>query len=107
MAQLIDDLLGLSRVTRAEFERSPVDLSAIARAILDRLQATDRDRRATINIAEGVVAMGDARLLRVALDNLLGNAWKFTSKRQVAHIEFGALSGVYFVRDDGAGFDMA
>jgi light-regulated signal transduction histidine kinase (bacteriophytochrome) len=118
MAQLIDDLLGLSRVSRADFDRTPVDLSAIARAILDRLQATDRGRKVTFTIAEHVVAIGDARLLRAALENLLGNAWKFTSNQPLAHIEFGARAPerpndratgplVYFVRDNGAGFDMA
>lgn len=111
MAQLIDDLLALSRVTRADFVPEEVDLSALAHATIGRLRAADPGRRVEVTIREGLMDRGDPRLLAVALDNLLGNAWKFTSKRASAHIEFGAddSSGAtaYFVRDDGAGFEMA
>jgi light-regulated signal transduction histidine kinase (bacteriophytochrome) len=111
MAQLIDDLLTLSRVSRGELVRTPVDLSAICRGIAGRLAAAQPGRRVEVTVQAGVVAHGDARLLRAALENLFGNAWKFTGKRAEAHIEFGAELGarppVYHVRDDGAGFDMA
>ena len=111
MAQLIDDLLNLSRLTRAEMRREMVDLSALAREIAAELRRSQRQREATFVIAGGLVAEGDGRLLRIALENLLGNAWKFTAGRPHARIEFGATTDhdrpVYFVRDNGAGFDMA
>lgn len=111
MAQLIDDLLQLSRMTRAEMHRATVDLSALARAILSELQQGQPERRVEAVIAEGITAPGDPRLMRVALENLLGNAWKFTGKRPNARIEFGAFGQdgeqVFFVRDNGAGFEMA
>jgi PAS domain S-box-containing protein len=110
MAHLIDDLLALSRVTSAALEPERVDLTAMCREIAERLQAGDGDRRVAFTIGDGVTAMGDGHLLRVVLENLIGNSWKFTNRRSGAHIEFGAqLDGrppVYFVRDDGAGFDM-
>lgn len=111
MAQLIDDLLQLSRVTRSELSRVRIDLSAMARAVATELQKSQPERQAQFVIAEGLVADGDQRLLRLALENLLGNAWKFTSKRPRATIEFGVVERngkpTYFVRDNGAGFDMA
>ncbi len=111
MAQLIDDLLNLSRVSRAEMTNEKVNLSEIARGIAQELQRTEPGRRVIFNIAEGITVEGDARLLRVVLDNLLGNAWKYTSKREHATIEFGGMNDSeivsYFVRDNGAGFDMA
>lgn len=111
MAQLIDDLLNLSRVSRGEMSRSPVDLTAMARAVATELQKSEPDRQVEIVIADGLVAEGDTRLLRVVLDNLLGNAWKFTARRTGARIEFGASghngTRQFFVRDNGAGFDMA
>jgi len=108
MAQLIDDLLKLSRITRTEMRREPVDLSRLARTIADDLRSGQPDRKAQFHIAQGLLANGDPRLLRVVLDNLLSNAWKFTSKHATACIEFGACDGrTFFVRDDGAGFDMA
>ncbi|MFN3652381.1 MAG: PAS domain S-box protein [Armatimonadota bacterium] len=112
MSELIDDLLSLSRVTRAEMRRETVSLSQVARDVLADLQRAEPDRRAELVVAPDVTAVGDPRLLRVVLENLLGNAWKFTSRREEARIEFGSLSGaggerVYFVRDNGAGFDMA
>ncbi|MFI5306846.1 MAG: ATP-binding protein, partial [Polyangiales bacterium] len=111
MAELIDDLLALSRVTRSEIQRERVDLSALAREVLRRLRRGQPDRQLEIVIDEALKVDGDPRLLAVVLDNLLGNAWKFTSKRSDARIELGATSDagrpVYFVRDNGAGFDMA
>ena len=111
MAQLIDDLLMLSRVARGDLQRERVDLSEMARAIVGELRRTQPERRLELVIQDDVVATGDARLLRVVLDNLLGNAWKFTGKKPTARIEFGTLPGtrptVYFVRDNGAGFDGA
>ena len=106
MGGLIDDLLKLSRVSRGELRKERVDLSAIAQAIVK--EYTGRD--VAMTIAPGLVVQGDPRLLRVALENLLGNAWKYTSKRADARIEFGELAAggerVFYVRDNGAGFDM-
>jgi PAS domain S-box-containing protein len=111
MAQLIDDLLNLSRVTRKEMRRESVDLTALAQAVAAELQQGQPERDVELVIADSVVGTGDARLLRVVLENLLGNAWKFTSKQDHARIEFGvkheADGSVYFLRDDGVGFDMA
>ncbi len=111
MAELIDDLLTLSRVTRSELRRRRVDLSALAHSVLATLQRLDPERRVEVVIAPGLVADADPHLAAIALDNLLGNAWKFTAKRSDARIEFGQTicDGVaaYYVRDNGAGFDMA
>lgn len=111
MSRLIDDLLRLSRVTRSELHRGSVDLSALARAIMDGMAREGPQRKVELLIADGLVVNGDARLLGVVLENLLGNSWKFTSKRPVTRIEFGLRqedgAPVYFVRDNGAGFDMA
>lgn len=118
MAQLIDDLLNLSRISRGEMERGPVDLSELARGIAEELLRTHPERQADFVISKGLAVNGDKRLLRVVLENLLGNAWKFTGKKSRARIEFGvaaqeglpavqAGSPVYFVRDNGAGFEMA
>jgi PAS domain S-box-containing protein len=111
MAQLIDDLLALSRVTRGDLHRVRVNLSAMAGAIAERLRAAEPGRRVDFVIQDDAWADGDARLLGVALENLMGNAWKFTGKRDHARIEFGQVrqgrSTVQFVRDNGAGFDMA
>jgi signal transduction histidine kinase len=110
MSMLIDDLLMLARVTRAEAVREEVDLSALARQVTDALQAQNPDRRVRFALTPGLKVHGDARLLRIALENLLGNAWKFTGGRAEASIELGMSSEdstpVYFVRDNGAGFDM-
>jgi signal transduction histidine kinase len=110
MAQLIDDMLNLSRVTRGEMHRDTVDLSAMAQGIAMELRAAEPERQVDLTIADGVQADGDARLLRVVLENLLRNSWKFTGNHPVAKIEFGVArnngKAVYFVRDDGAGFDM-
>ena len=135
MGQLIDDLLQLSRVTRADMQKSPVDLSALAQAIAARLQEAQPQRRMEFILQPGLAATGDARLLEIALTNLLDNASKFTGTRAEARIEFGCLprphpptpspspnigrggrggeagvggeGPVYFVRDNGVGFDMA
>jgi signal transduction histidine kinase len=111
MADLIDALLGLSHVTRAELVWEGVDVSALARAIATDLQRCEPTRQAEFVIADGVVAHGDARLLGVVLENLFSNAWKFTAREPQARIEFGSLpqregSLVFFVRDNGVGFDM-
>jgi PAS domain S-box-containing protein len=111
MAQLIDDLLKLSRITRAEMHYEQVDLTAMAKKISAELKEMEPDRSVDFIIGEGITAYGDASLLRVVLVNLLNNAWKFTGKHPHATIEFGARQEegqtIYFVRDDGAGFDMA
>jgi signal transduction histidine kinase len=111
MGQLIDALLSLSRVTRAEFRREPVNLSRLADAVVKQLRASQPERTVDfVNEAE-VVAQGDAPLLRALLENLIGNAWKFTGARPGARISFGTESDdgtpAYYVRDNGAGFDMA
>ncbi len=111
MAALIDDLLKLSRLSRAELSREQVDLSALACDVARELEARERERRVELVVQEGVQARGDPRLLRVALEKLLENAWKFTAKHPHARVELGALEQddgtVYYVRDNGAGFDMA
>jgi len=110
MGMLIDDLLNLSRITRASLVRGTVDLSALVEAILTQLATGDRARAVRVRIEPGVVANVDARLVRIALENLLSNAWKFTRHTLDAVIEFGMLeqqgNAVYFIRDNGAGFNM-
>jgi DNA-binding response OmpR family regulator len=110
MGELIDDLLKLSKVGRAALRRGRVDLSALARTVATELQRANPGRRVRVLIPDGVVADADDRLLQVVLENLLGNAWKFTTAVAEAIIEFGSsLQGgvpTYFVRDNGAGFDM-
>ena len=111
MAELIDDLLTLSRVTRSELHRERVDLSALAYTVLSTLQRLEPARQVEVVITPGLVADADPQLVAIALDNLLGNAWKFTSKSSGARIELGQTTNdgtvAYFVRDNGAGFDMA
>jgi two-component system, sensor histidine kinase and response regulator len=111
MSQLIDDVLYLSRVTRADLRDQDVDLSALASLILSRLQESEPARKVEIKVRPGVVVTGDGQLLRIALENLLENAWKFTGKEPEARIEFGVTQAsgepTYFVRDNGAGFDMS
>jgi light-regulated signal transduction histidine kinase (bacteriophytochrome) len=111
MGYLIDGLLELARVSRAPLQRAQVDVSALARLILARLRAAHPERGVEIVIQDGLGAHADPALLDVVLTNLLGNAWKFTSKRPRARIEVGAVAGdsptTYFVRDNGAGFEPA
>ncbi|PYS49077.1 MAG: PAS domain-containing sensor histidine kinase [Acidobacteria bacterium] len=111
MAQLIDDVLQLARVTRSEMRSEAVNLSTLAEEVIAELQKRDAGRRVAAQIEEGLVTKGDKRLLKVMLSNLLGNAWKFTSKREGAEINFAREQRngetVFFVRDNGAGFEMA
>ena len=112
MARLIDDLLSLARLSRAELHRQRVDLSEIARSVAARLHKNEPERRVEFAIAEGLGDEGDAGLLSIAIENLIGNAWKYSSKREQARIEMGVMPppngrSVYFIRDNGAGFDMA
>ena len=111
MGQLIDDLLRLSRVTRAEMRHVPVDLSTLAAEIVAELRKSAPQRTVETVIAPGLTTRGDPALLRVMLENLLGNAWKFTGRTEGARIEFAATRGdngepLFRVRDNGAGFDM-
>ncbi|HLI77980.1 MAG TPA: ATP-binding protein [Acidobacteriaceae bacterium] len=110
MGMLIDALLQLSRVTRSEVQREAVDLSKLATLVFGELMATETDRDVEISVQPEVVANADPRLMRVAFENLIGNALKFTSKTAGARVEFGQTAGngetVYFIRDNGAGFDM-
>lgn len=111
MGQLIDAMLNLARLSRTELVRRRVDLSALAADILRGLQRGEPERRVEVSIAPDLRTQGDEAMLRIALENLLGNAWKYTAKRASARIEFGveARQGrtEFCVRDNGAGFDMA
>jgi light-regulated signal transduction histidine kinase (bacteriophytochrome) len=112
MSQLIDDLLSLSRAGRHKLQVRDVDLSALVKAIADEFRSAEPSRRnVEFVIPAGIRGQADPSVLRIALHNLIGNAWKFTSKHDAARIEFGVtdLDGVrtYFIRDDGAGFDPA
>ncbi|MBW4649214.1 MAG: PAS domain S-box protein [Kastovskya adunca ATA6-11-RM4] len=112
MGELIDDLLLLSCITRSEMCHAPVNLSAIALMVVANLCQVQPQREVEIAIAPDLIANGDAKLLQIVLENLLNNAWKYTSHHDTARIEFGITDQfddqlAYFVRDDGAGFDMA
>jgi signal transduction histidine kinase len=111
MARLIDDLLGLSRVSRRPLRRADVDLSALAEGVIADLRKAEPGREVKVTITPGLRVNADDGLLRIALENLLGNAWKFTRRSEKAKIELGvipgAISSEYYVRDNGAGFDMA
>jgi PAS domain S-box-containing protein len=111
MGILIDSLLNLARMTRTEIRVEHVNLTAIARSIGAELQKTEPQREVHLVVHDGVEVRGDSQLLRIVVDNLLHNAWKYTSKHAIARIEFGKAqadgSAVYFIKDDGAGFDPA
>jgi two-component system, sensor histidine kinase and response regulator len=111
MSQLIDDVLYLARVTRTEMREQEVDLSALATLLLDRMREAEPGRAVESKVRPGVAVLADGQLLRIAMENLLQNAWKFTGQTPLARIEFGltnvAGEPTYFVRDNGAGFDMA
>ena len=111
MSALIEDLLNLSRITRATLRREPVDLTGLAVGVVEELRRRDPARTVVVDVARGLTANGDRQLLRIVLENLLGNAWKFTARRPEARISFGVEAGaggpMFFVRDNGAGFDMA
>jgi light-regulated signal transduction histidine kinase (bacteriophytochrome) len=111
MSQLIDDILNLSRTSRAVMERAPIDLSAIAQVVVAALRQGAPQRQVEVQIAPDLRTNADPHLMQAVLENLLGNAWKFTARRDPARIEFGCKPGedgkcVYFVKDNGAGFDM-
>lgn len=110
MSAIIDGLLQLSRITRAPLKRTTVDLTFLARDIARELSASEPGRRIDVTIQEGMSASGDTDLLRVLLENLLRNSWKYTGGKEKAEIEFGKTEKdremAYFVRDNGAGFDM-
>jgi len=107
MGRLIDDLLGLARIGRATIERRPVNLSAIASTILADLSKRSPERDVIVEIAPDLTAHSDRRLVKILLESLLGNAWKFTAKTANARISIGGKDDEFFVRDNGAGFDMA
>jgi len=111
MGRLIDDLLKLSRVSRADMQVTEVHLGQLARQIAAELQAGEPDREVEFDIDEDLTARGDVRLLHIALENLMDNAWKFTGARRPARIEFGCVpydgEEAFYLRDNGAGFDMA
>jgi PAS domain S-box-containing protein len=110
MGHLIDDIVVMSQATRAEMHRQEVDLSGLARQVTAELRKTQPDRSVQVEIVQGLHANGDSHLLRLVLENLLGNAWKFTARRDDARIELGSIEQnaerVYYVKDNGIGFDM-
>ena len=107
MGRLIDDFLKLARLSRAEVRARPLDLTAMAGDVCAELKERDPGRDVVCEITPGLQGTGDPALVRVVLENLMGNAWKFTSRNPRAKIEFGGQGPAFFVRDDGAGFDMA
>jgi len=110
MGQLIEDLLNLSKVSRGELARREVDVGEIARQVFAELQQREPGRKVEVSVWDGMQGNADPRLLRAALENLIGNAWKFTAKAEQARVEVGLLrdgeQASFFVRDNGAGFDM-
>ncbi len=113
MGTLIDDLLGLAQVGRSVLDIRPIDLTRLAREVVDQRVGAEPDRSAKVTVQDGLVVRGDPTLVRVLVDNLVENALKFTGNEQIAVIDFGALaapdgqgSEVFFIRDNGAGFDM-
>jgi len=110
MEKLIEALLGLSKISKDKLTPETVDLSNIARSVADQLVLSEPERQVTFQISDGVACCGDPNLLRIVLDNLLGNAWKYAREQVHTIIEFGTLSDgeriTYFIRDNGVGFDM-
>jgi PAS domain S-box-containing protein len=107
MSDLIDALLGLSRLSRGELQRKPVDLTRLARSVIAQLAAAEPHRVVDATVEDGLAGIADARLVRTVLENLIGNAWKFTSKLPSAEIAVGSIDGrTFYVRDNGAGFDL-
>jgi two-component system, sensor histidine kinase and response regulator len=111
MSQLIDDVLYLARVTRAEMREQEVDLSGLVTLLVDRMREAEPGRQVELKVRPGLTVLGDGQLLRIAVENMLENAWKFTARTASPRIEFGLANVAgepsYFVRDNGAGFDMA
>lgn len=107
MSDLIDALLELARISRAPVGRHRIDLSALAATVFDELARRDPERVVDVRISPNLVVAADGRLMRIVLENLIGNAWKFTARRAGAVIELGSDSDAYFIRDNGAGFDMS
>jgi light-regulated signal transduction histidine kinase (bacteriophytochrome) len=111
MTALIDDLLKLSRLSRSEFNVRPTSLSQIATEAASAVRERNPGRNVALDLQAHLDVLGDARLLRIALENLFDNAWKYTARTPEAHIQFGCdlrgIEPVYFVRDNGVGFDMA
>ena len=110
MGHIIDDLLFLSRVTRRELKPVKVDLSAMAEQVCETFQKSEPARAVSLKILLGIIATCDEGLMRIVLENLLGNAWKYTAPREAAQIELGSTQNmqgtIFFVRDNGVGFDM-
>jgi len=110
MGRLIDDMLSLSRIGRAQMHREPVNLSELAASVVEELRQRDPNRQVEVTIAQQLIVNADPAQMRIVLDNLIGNAWKFTSHREVGCIEVGATTRdhetAYYVRDNGAGFNM-
>jgi light-regulated signal transduction histidine kinase (bacteriophytochrome) len=111
MSALIDDLLALSRTSRAPLRKEPINVTKLALDVVAELRERDLSREVTVRIADGLTSRGDARLFSVVMVNLIGNAWKFTANNPAAEISVGrenkAGERVFFVRDNGVGFDMA
>jgi signal transduction histidine kinase len=111
MSSLIDDLLKLSKISRTALRKEPINLTDLARGVVADLQNREPAREVAVKIPDGICARGDAALMTIVLTNLLGNAWKYSSKQAAARIEFGditkGMEPVFYIRDNGAGFDMA
>jgi light-regulated signal transduction histidine kinase (bacteriophytochrome) len=111
MSGLIDDLMKLSKISRAALQKEMINLTELARAVVTDLQNREPSREVAVEIPDGIYARGDAALIIIVLTNLLGNEWKYSSKQSAAHIEFGNTTKgketVFYIRDNGAGFDMA
>lgn len=106
LADLLDSLLGMVRISRVEVHPEKVDLTALSCSLITELSENDPDRKVDVRVQEGMTCVADPRLARLMLTNLLSNAWKFTCNTPKAQIEFGSRDGVFFIKDNGAGFDM-